>query len=230
MNTRTITTGLRVTVQPWERAVVLRSGVIARSTQAGRYFRRRGEHWLMIDARPQWLTLATQEVLTADGLQVRATPVAQYRVADPVTWLTASADPLTALYTRAQLALRDALTGKPLDEVLRARGALLEGARAELAEAVAAFGAELLAFDLRDVMLPQELRAAYSETARAKEEGRAKLERARADAAALRSMANAASVLEAHPALLELKAIESAGFGSKLIMHIGDSAAPIVVD
>ncbi len=43
-------------------------------------------------------------------------------------------------------------------------------------------------------------------------------------------MANAAQVLEAHPALLELKAIETAGFGSKLIMRIGDVPEPAVVD
>lgn len=230
MNTRMITNGLHATVQPWERAVVLRSGAIKRIAEPGRYRRRRREQWLMVDTRPQWLTLATQEVLTADGLQVRATPVAQYRVVDAAAWLTASVDPLAAVYTRAQLALRDALTGKPLDEVLSARGALVDGARTELAEALATLGAELMAFDLRDVMLPQELRAAYSETARAKEEGRAKIERARADAAALRSMANAAQVLEAHPALLELKAIETAGFGSKLIMRIGDVPEPAVVD
>lgn len=230
MNTRTIKRGLHVTVQPWERALVLRSGAIKRIAEPGRYCRRRREHWLLVDTRPQWLTLATQEVLTADGLQVRATPVARYRIADPATWLTASVDPLAALYTRAQLALRDALTGQPLEEVMRARGALLDGARCELAAAVASLGAELIEFDLRDVMLPQELRLAYSETARAKEEGRAKLERARADAAALRSMANAAAVLEAHPALLELKAIESAGHGSKLIMRVGGSSDPIVVD
>jgi regulator of protease activity HflC (stomatin/prohibitin superfamily) len=90
-------------------------------------------------------------------------------------------------------------------------------------------GAELLEFHVRDVTLPAELRTAYSETARAKEEGRAKLERARADAAALRSMANAAQVLEAHPALLELRAIEAAGARGQFIVRIGD-AGPVVVN
>lgn len=226
---RIIDTGRRITVQPWERAVVVRSGVIDRVAGAGRYRRMRREVWRIVDTRPRWLVLATQEVLTADGLQVRVTPVALYRVADPVAWLTEAEDAAAALYTLAQLALRDALTGTAMDEVLAARDSLLDPARAALAEGAARLGAELVEFRVRDVLLPPELRSAYAETARAKEESRAKLERARADAAALRSMANAAQVLEAHPALLELRAIEAAGARGQFIVRIGD-AGPVVVN
>jgi regulator of protease activity HflC (stomatin/prohibitin superfamily) len=230
MNTiRVITLGRWVTVNTGQRAVVLRSGVLARTVDAGRHRRRRREAWHLIDVRPRWMALATQEVLTADGLQVRVTPVAQFRVADPAAWLTESEDPAVALYTEAQLALRDALTGKDLDEVLAARDGLLDEARTRLADAAARVGAELLEFRVRDVTLPAELRSAFAETARAREEGRAQLERARADAASLRSMANAAQVLEAHPALLELRAIEAAGARGQFIIRIGD-AGPVVVN
>lgn len=226
---RVINGGRWVTVQPWERAVVLRSGELVRVVDAGRHRRGRREVWHIVDTRPRWLALSTQEVLTADGLQVRVTPVVLYRVTDPAAWLTEAEQPVVALYTLAQLALRDALTGTPLDEVLAARDALLDGAREKLAVGSTRLGAEVVEFRVRDVTLPAELRSAYSETARAREEGRAKLERARADAAALRSMANAAQVLEAHPALLELRAIEAAGARGQFIIRIGD-AGPVVVN
>jgi regulator of protease activity HflC (stomatin/prohibitin superfamily) len=226
---RIIARGRWITVRTWERAVVLRSGALDRTADAGRHRRRRHEVWHIVDLRPRWLTLATQEVLTADGLQVRVTPVAQFRVADPVAWLTEADLPTAALYTLAQLALREALTGTALDEVLAARDGLLDEARTRLATGAARLGAELLEFRVRDVTLPAELRSAFSETARAREEGRAKLERARADAAALRSMANAAQVLEAHPALLELRAIDAARASGQFIIRIGD-AGPVVVN
>lgn len=226
---RIICGGRWVTVQPWERAVVVRSGDLDRVLGAGRHRRRRREVWHLIDTRPRWLSLATQEVLTADGLQVRLSPVALFRVVDPAAWLTESDQPSAALYTLAQLALRDALTGTSLDEVLAARDGLLDGAREHLATGAARLGAELIEFHVRDLTLPAELRSAFSETARAREEGRAQLERARADAAALRSMANAAQVLEAHPALLELRAIEAAGARGQFIVRIGD-AGPVVVN
>ena len=218
-----------ITVRPWERAVVLRSGALDRTADAGRYRRRRHEVWHIVDLRPRWLTLSTQEVLTSDGLQVRVTPVALFRVVDPTAWLTESDLPTPALYTLAQLALRDALTGKALDDVLAARDSLLGEAKAQLAVGRRhCLGAEVMEFRVRDVTLPAELRSAYSETARAKEEGRAKLERARGDAAALRSMANAAQLLEAHPALLELRAIDAARASGQFIVRIGD-AGPVVM-
>jgi len=226
---RIIYGGRWVTVQPWERAVVVRSGDLDRTVDAGRHRRYRREVWHIVDLRPRWLALATQEVLTADGLQVRVTPVAQFRVIDPTAWLTESDQPTPALYTLAQLALREALTGTALDEVLAARDGLLDEARTRFATAAARLGAELLEFRVRDVTLPADLRSAYSETARAREEGRAQLERARADAAALRSLANAAQVLEAHPALLELRAIEAAGARGQFIVRIGD-AGPVTVN
>ena len=82
-----------ITVRPWERAVVLRSGALDRTADAGRHRRRRHEVWHIVDLRPRWLTLATQEVLTADGLQVRVTPVALYRIVDPAAWLTEADQP-----------------------------------------------------------------------------------------------------------------------------------------
>lgn len=218
-----------ITVRPWERAVVLRSGALNRTVEAGRHRRRRHEMWNIVDVRPRWLTLSPQEVLTADGLQVRVTPVALFRVTEPVAWLTEADQPTPALYTLAQLALRDALTGTALDEVLSARDGLLDEACTRLATGAARLGAELLEFHVRDVTLPAELRSAYSETARAREEGRAKLERARGDAAALRSLANAAQLLEAHPALLELRAIDAARASGQFIVRIGD-AGPVVVN
>jgi regulator of protease activity HflC (stomatin/prohibitin superfamily) len=226
---RIIERGRWITVRPWQRAVVLRAGALDRTLEPGRHRRHRREAAYLVDVRPRWLTLGTQEVLTADGLQVRVTPTVQFRVADAAEWLLGTAQPADAVYTLAQLALREVLTGKALDEVLAARSSLLDEAREQLATAAAALGAELLDFQVRDVTLPAELRSAFAETARAREEGRAKLERARADAAALRSMANAAQVLEAHPALLELRAIEAAGARGQFIVRIGD-AGPLVVN
>ena len=87
-------------------------------------------------------------------------------------------------------------------------------------------------FGVRDVTLSAELRHAFAETALAREQGRAKLDRARADAAALRSLANVAQVLEAHPSLLQLRTLEAAaasGGRGQFIVRVGD-AGPVVVE
>jgi len=198
-NIRNIEIGWRALVQPWEQAVVVRSGVIERVVGPGRHRRRRRELW---------------------------------RVVDPRAWLTEADIPADALYVLAQLAVREAIAERPLDEVLSSRADVLAGVRDAFTATVAALGAEVLEFSVRDVTLSAELRHAFAETALAREQGRAKLERARADAAALRSLANVAQVLEAHPSLLQLRTLEAAagaGGRGQFIVRIGD-AGPVVVE
>lgn len=230
-NIRNIEIGWRALVQPWEQAVVVRSGVIERVVGPGRHRRHRRELWRVVDTRARWIALASQDVLTADGMQVRVTPVVRYRVADPRAWLTESDIPVDAVYVLAQLAVREAIAERPLDEVLSSRADVLAGVRDAFTASVAALGAEVLDFSVRDVTLSAELRHAFAETALAREQGRAKLERARADAAALRSLANVAQVLEAHPSLLQLRTLEAAAAGGRgqFIVRIGD-AGPVVVE
>jgi regulator of protease activity HflC (stomatin/prohibitin superfamily) len=80
---------------------------------------------------------------------------------------------------------------------------------------------------LRDLMLPGELRRAYSETALARERGKAELERARGETAALRSLANSAKLLEEHPSLLHLRTIQAAGEPGTTIVLSPNGGWPI---
>jgi regulator of protease activity HflC (stomatin/prohibitin superfamily) len=225
MSTRTISIGRRALVQPWERALVVRSGTVDRVVGPGRHRRRLRESWRVVDTRARWLALATQDVLTADGMQVRVTPLVRFRIADVRAWLTEADIPADAVYVLAQLAVREAIASRTLDEVLATRVDLLADVRDAFTSTAATVGAEVLEFATRDVTLSAELRHALAETALAREQGRAKLERARADAAALRSLANVAQVLEAHPALLQLRTLEAAAASGQFIVRVGDTGA-----
>lgn len=202
--------GRHVIVNAWERAVVLRDGAIVRVAEPGRHRRRRREQWRVLDVRPRLLVIPPQEVLTADGLQVRVSLFLSFGVADPALWLTGSADVHAELHALAQRALRTVVASHTLDEMLAARETLT-AELPSIREAAARFGVDVTAFEVRDLTLPQELRSAFASTALAKAEGQAKLEHARAEAAAVRSLANTAQVLEAHPSILQLRALERAG-------------------
>lgn len=210
MFVRQVDTGRHVVITAWERAVVLRDGAVARVEGAGRHRRHSRESFRVLDVRPRLLIIPPQEVLTSDGLQVRVSLFLTVSVADAELWLTGSADVGSELHALAQRALRAVVAARTLDELLAARDSLT-AELPSIREAAARFGAAIESFEVRDLTLPQELRAAYASTALAKAEGAAKLERARGDAAAVRSLANTAQVLEAHPSLLQLRALESAG-------------------
>ena len=58
-------------------------------------------------------------------------------------------------------------------------------------------------------VLTADLKRAFADVLKAKQEGQAALERARGESASLRNLANAARVLEGNPALMNLRLIQS---------------------
>ena len=83
--------------------------------------------------------------------------------------------------------------------------------------------------DVRDVMVPAELKRAYAGIVAARREGEAALERARGETAALRALANAGRLLEDNPGLLQLRVLQQLGAssGNTIMLGIGgpDGAA-----
>jgi len=80
----------RVVVQEFQRAVLHRSGAPAQVLGPGRHrYRRRRSALAVVDLRPALLKVAGQEVLTGDGVGVRASVVVRYAVTDPLRWVLA---------------------------------------------------------------------------------------------------------------------------------------------
>lgn len=211
----------KITIMEYERAVRLVDGRVVEVLGPGRHrYRRRRTRLHRIDIRPRLLTVPGQEVLTSDGIGVRVTLVLRVAVTDPTAHLTASQDAHAEVYAAAQRALREEVARLALQALLDGRpglgGELLERVRPD-AERV---GLGLDELTVRDVMLPGDLRRAYSEVILARQRGLAELERARSETAALRSLANTARLLEEHPALLRLRTLQIAGTGeTKLVIN-----------
>jgi regulator of protease activity HflC (stomatin/prohibitin superfamily) len=74
---------------------------------------------------------------------------------------------------------------------------------------MAKIGINVLAVEVKDVMFAADLKRAFAEVLKAKQEGQAALERARGESAALRNLANAARVLDGNPALMNLRFLQS---------------------
>jgi len=225
--TRIVRTRRWVVILAWERAVVLRDGKVNRTVAPGRERRRRREEFWVLDVRDRRLVVPPQDVLTSDGLQVRISVFGKYAVADPEKWVQNAVSVDGELHALIQLRLREAIAGLTLDELLASRQGLLDAALAPTAEAAADMGVTLESLEIRDITLPQELRRAYAETALARETGKARLEAARGEAAALRSLANTADLLEKHPALIQLRALGAAeASGGQLVLKVGGPVAP----
>jgi regulator of protease activity HflC (stomatin/prohibitin superfamily) len=201
----------RVVVQDFQRAVLHQSGAAARVLAPGRHrYRRWRSTLVVVDLRPAALRVASQEVLTADGVSVRASVVVRYAVTDPVTWVLsadATTEPTAWLHLATQLALRDLTGGLSAEELLASRGQAGQALAPAVREAGDRIGATVESVDLRDLTFPGDLKRTFADVAVARQEAAAALERARGEAATLRSLANAARVLDGNPALRELRSL-----------------------
>jgi regulator of protease activity HflC (stomatin/prohibitin superfamily) len=178
-----------------------------------------GRHWIWrlgagverLDARRRLMAVQSQEILTKDNVQVRLSAMVTFQVTDPARALHESESYQQELYVATQLALRAAVAEVEIDALLERKLSIGEGLQAQVDERAAALGVELHSVEIRDVILPGDVRQAFAEVLRARAEGRAALERARGESAALRNLANGARVLEGNPALMNLRILQAIG-------------------
>ncbi len=217
---------MRVVVQEWERVLVYRDGRFAEVLGAGRHRRRRRQQFVRVAVRPRLLVVPGQEVLTADGLAVRLSLTVTCRTADPRLWHESVDDADALVYAVVQVALREVVAVRTLEDLLAARTTLADEIGERVGTATEAVGVVLERSWLRDVMVPAELRHAAAEAATARAQGQAALERARSEVAATRALANAARTVAETPALLQLRTLQAVEAGGATVVLTTGPALP----
>ncbi|RMI05026.1 SPFH domain-containing protein [Cellulomonas triticagri] len=210
---------MRVVVREWERVLVYRDGTFERQLEPGRHrFPRRRRGLVRVPLRPRLVTLPAQEVLTGDGLSVKVSVLATVRVAEPRTWNEALEQPDAFVYAALQVALREEVAGRTLDELLADRAAVPGRMLTAVTPAATRAGIAVDDLALRDVVVPAEVRRAAAAVVTARAEGQAALEKARSEVAATRALANAARLVDAHPGLLRLRTLQAVEAGGATVV------------
>jgi regulator of protease activity HflC (stomatin/prohibitin superfamily) len=201
---------IRATVHQTQLGLLYVKGRFERVLEPGRHWiLKRGARVERIDSRRRLLHVQSQEILTSDNVQLRVGAIVSIRVADPARAVHEAESYEHELYVATQLALRAAVAETGIDDVLERKLQLGEGLLGVVAARGGPLGIEVDAVEIRDVILPGDLRAALADVVRARTEGRAALERARGESAALRNLANAARVIEGNPALMNLRILQA---------------------
>jgi regulator of protease activity HflC (stomatin/prohibitin superfamily) len=204
-----------ITAHATEHVLVRRAGHPTRVLAPGRHRRVRGASYVRLDARQQLDLVAPQEVLTADGVSVKVSATIRWAVGDAVRFLETVRDPTAVVYLAVQVGLREALASYDADAVVHAGRREVATQLTGVARAAGAeVGVDAHEVVVKDVMLPHELRAAYNDVATGRQRALAQLEAARAETAALRSLANGAKLLDEHPALARMRLVQALPMGS----------------
>lgn len=219
-----------VTVFEFERGLLYRRGRFTTVLGPGSYWPiARLSTITKVDVRPCYVAVPGQELPTSDGATLKITVSAKYQVSDPNKAINTVAGYQGAIYTHLQLALRQIVAGESLDSVLAARSALGKRLLEMAAPPLAGFGVTLLEAELKDVMFPADLKRAFAQVLKARQEGLAALERARGETAALRNLANAAGMIEQRPALMQLRVLQALGqsSGNTVVLGLGPQSGVI---
>lgn len=197
-------------VQDHETALHYRHGKFVGILAPGRHrLWGRGHQLRRFDKRRMDLSVQGQEFLTADKAGIKVTAVVEYRIADALRFQTAAVNPLGSLYHSVQIALRHCIGGQTVEAALEGRADLAALLMAEVKPAAESLGLVVETVAVKDLMIGGELKRVFIEGLTARQESLVTLEKARAEAAAIRTLANAARVFESHPALLQLKFLQA---------------------
>ena len=201
-----------VTVFEFERGLRYDRGRFTALLEPGRYWTLRDRTMVQkIDTRPRMVTVPSQEVLSADGVALKVSLAARFRVVDPVVAVNGVADYQTALYTELQLTLRAIVCGSEVEALLAERGTIGPRILATVEAQATRLGLALEAVEVKDLTLPGELKKLFTQVVKARQEGLAALEKARGETAALRNLANAAQLVERSPQLMQLRLLQVLG-------------------
>src|SRR6202045_4295003 len=165
-------------------------------------------------------------MLTRDRSALRVTLTAFRRIVDPERVVATVPDVDAWLYRLVPLAIREAVAGRTLDEVLQAKATLDAELRTYVRDRVADSGVEVTELGVKDVILPGETRELVNKGVEAERVAKANLIRRQEETAATRSLLNTAKLMEDNPLLLRLKELESlerlGGKGGRIDLHAGD--------
>jgi regulator of protease activity HflC (stomatin/prohibitin superfamily) len=194
----------KVTIREYEQGLDYRKGKFVGVLGPGQYriWAFTGREIIKVDMRQAALQVTGQETLTADQASVRLNLLVQYTIADPAKAIHQVVSYADALHQAVQLAARDLVAERTVEQLLAERNALSVALTEIVAQRAQAFGVEVVQAVVKDTILDPELRAAYALKLTVEQRGQAALIEARHQVAAARAQANAAKLLEENPAML----------------------------
>jgi regulator of protease activity HflC (stomatin/prohibitin superfamily) len=166
-------------------------------------------HMKRVSMRIIAMDIPAQDVITRDNISVKVNAVLYFRVSDPSLAIIEIQDYLYATGQLAQTTLLSVLGQVELDELLADRRKANEILKQIIDERTDFWGIEVSAVEIKDVLLPEEMRRAIARQAEAERERRAKVINAQGELQASETLAEAARVLQSQPASIQLRYLQT---------------------
>ena len=162
-----------------------------------------------IDIRTKAVDVPDQEAITKDNIPVRINAVVYYKIQDAGKAVLEVENYFWATSQVAQTTMRNAVGEVTLDELLQKRAEIAERIKISVDNTTDPWGIDVESVELKDVIIPENLKRTISKEAEAEREKRAVIIKADGDRIAADNLAKAAKTLGETPGAMHLRTLQA---------------------
>jgi regulator of protease activity HflC (stomatin/prohibitin superfamily) len=197
-------------VNQYERGIVLTMGKYSHTWDPGWHilipvFQR----LIKVDIRVKAVDVPDQEAITKDNIPIRINAVIYFKVIHSEKAILEVEDFFYAVSQLAQTTMRNAVGEVTLDELLANKSEISNTIKQTVDEASDPWGIDVQTVELKDIVLPDNLRRTIAKVAEAEREKRAVIINSEGEVAAASNMAKAAETLSTQSGALHLRTLQS---------------------
>lgn len=162
-----------------------------------------------IDIRTKAVDVPDQEAITKDNVSTRISAVIYYKIVSASKAVLEVENYYFAVDQLAQTTMRNVVGEVELNELLANRDKIAERIRNIVDETTNSWGLEVLSVELKDIILPEDMKRTMAKQAEAEREKRATIINSEGEVIAAGNLAKAAGFMAKSPGALHLRTLNS---------------------
>ncbi|MBI4659907.1 MAG: SPFH domain-containing protein [Verrucomicrobia bacterium] len=167
------------------------------------------DRMVRMDLRVVTIDVPKQEAMTRDNVPVTVDAVIYFQVVDPVAAVVKVENYLKASSLIAQTTLRSVMGQAELDELLAHRDKINHILQEIIDRHTDPWGIKVTAVEVRDVVLPEDMKRAMAKQAESERERRAKIINSEGEYQAAEKLVQAAGMISSEPIALQLRFLQT---------------------
>jgi len=167
------------------------------------------QNMVKVDIRTKAVDVPDQEAITRDNIPININAVVYYKVIDSSKAVLEVENFYYAISQLAQTTMRNTVGEKTLDEILQNRAEIAEKIKNDLDKKTDKWGIDVESLELKDVVIPDNLKRTISKEAEAEREKRAVIIKAEGDKISAENLSLAAEKLSKTPGALHLRTLQA---------------------
>lgn len=167
------------------------------------------QRMIKVDIRVRTVDVPDQEAITKDNVSVRINAVIYYKIDGAEKAVLEVENFYSAISQLAQTTMRNVVGEAELDHVLTQRDELSERILKIVDEATDPWGIDVVSVELKDIVLPENLKRTMAKQAEAEREKRANIINSEGEVVAAKNLAQAAATMATSPGAMHLRTLNS---------------------